>query len=139
MLAMAVELAEKHGWFLCRQFENEANADVHTRTTAQEILKDFAGERLRREFALEVRNLADGAAQAQLRVTLNDGEPGRIVAAVLEPLQAFDEHGDDVALCNGADDAAHTGVSLLWVRAAAPQDVAVHSNAAHVMIPAAPG
>src|SRR5574342_1111525 len=32
MLAKAVELAEKHGWFLCRQFENEANADVHTRT-----------------------------------------------------------------------------------------------------------
>jgi len=46
MLAKAVELAEKHGWFLCRQFENEANADVHSLTTAQEILKDFAGERL---------------------------------------------------------------------------------------------
>ncbi len=46
MLAKAVELAEKHGWFLCRQFENEANADVHTRTTAREILADFAGERL---------------------------------------------------------------------------------------------
>jgi cysteine synthase A len=46
MLAKAVELAETHGWFLCKQFENEANADVHTRTTAQEILADFAGERL---------------------------------------------------------------------------------------------
>jgi cysteine synthase A len=46
MLAKAVELAETHGWYLCRQFENEANADVHTRTTAQEILADFAGERL---------------------------------------------------------------------------------------------
>ena len=46
MLAKAVELAEAHGWYLCRQFENEANADVHTRTTAQEILGDFAGERL---------------------------------------------------------------------------------------------
>ncbi len=46
MLAKAVELASTHGWFLCRQFENEANADVHTRTTAQEILADFAGERL---------------------------------------------------------------------------------------------
>jgi cysteine synthase A len=42
MLAKAVELAEKHGWFLCRQFENEANADVHSRTTAVEILEDFA-------------------------------------------------------------------------------------------------
>jgi cysteine synthase A len=46
MLAKAVELAEKHGWFLTRQFENEANADMHTATTAQEILRDFEGERL---------------------------------------------------------------------------------------------
>jgi len=46
MLAKAVELAEAHGWFLCRQFENEANADVHSRTTAREILEDFAGETL---------------------------------------------------------------------------------------------
>src|SRR5450432_416928 len=46
MLAKAVELAHTHGWFLCRQFENEANADMHSRTTAQEILSAFAGERL---------------------------------------------------------------------------------------------
>ena len=46
MLAKAVELAEEHGWFLCRQFENEANPDMHSRTTAPEILADFAGERL---------------------------------------------------------------------------------------------
>ncbi|MGF1622644.1 MAG: cysteine synthase A [Rhodomicrobiaceae bacterium] len=41
MLAKAVELAEAHGWFLCRQFENEANPDFHSKTTAQEILNDF--------------------------------------------------------------------------------------------------
>ena len=41
MLAKARELAERHGWFLARQFENEANADVHSRTTAVEILEDF--------------------------------------------------------------------------------------------------
>src|SRR5690606_21946745 len=46
MLAKAVELAETHGWFLTRQFENEANADIHTGTTAQEILRDFDGARL---------------------------------------------------------------------------------------------
>jgi cysteine synthase A len=46
MLNKATELAEKNGWFLCRQFENEANADVHTRTTAREILDDFDGERI---------------------------------------------------------------------------------------------
>ncbi len=46
MLNKAAELAEKHGWYLCRQFDNEANAEVHSRTTAREILDDFAGERL---------------------------------------------------------------------------------------------
>jgi cysteine synthase A len=46
MVAKTVELAEAHGWFYTRQFENEANADMHSRTTAQEILEDFRGERL---------------------------------------------------------------------------------------------
>jgi cysteine synthase A len=46
MVKKAVELAEQHGWFLTRQFENEANADIHSRTTAREILADFDGERL---------------------------------------------------------------------------------------------
>lgn len=46
MVAKAVELAEAHGWFLTRQFENEANADMHSRTTAKEILEDFKDERL---------------------------------------------------------------------------------------------
>lgn len=46
MVAKAAELAARHGWFFVRQFENEANADVHSRTTAREILDDFAGERL---------------------------------------------------------------------------------------------
>jgi len=46
MVKMAMELAEKNGWFLTRQFENEANADFHSRTTAKEIIADFAGQRL---------------------------------------------------------------------------------------------
>jgi len=46
MLAKAVELAEKHDWFLVRQFENEANADAHSKTTAPEILNDFADRKL---------------------------------------------------------------------------------------------
>ena len=46
MVDKAVELAKTHGWFLTRQFENEANAAIHQHTTAQEILRDFAGQRL---------------------------------------------------------------------------------------------
>jgi cysteine synthase len=46
MVAKAVELARSHGWFLTRQFDNEANPDMHSRTTAREIIEDFKGERL---------------------------------------------------------------------------------------------
>jgi cysteine synthase len=46
MVDKATELAKAHGWFLTRQFENEANPDIHSRTTAREILDAFAGERL---------------------------------------------------------------------------------------------
>jgi cysteine synthase len=46
MIKKTVELAETHGWFMTRQFENEANPDFHSRTTAREIVDDFAGERL---------------------------------------------------------------------------------------------
>lgn len=46
MVRRAKELAEKHGWFLARQFENEANPAYHRNTTGPEILSDFAGRRL---------------------------------------------------------------------------------------------
>src|SRR6516225_7027724 len=46
MVVKAIELAKAHGWFLTRQFENEANADIHSRTTAREIINDFKGENL---------------------------------------------------------------------------------------------
>src|SRR5450432_4227583 len=46
MVAKTVELAETHGWYYTRQFENEANPDIHSRTTAREIIDDFAGKKL---------------------------------------------------------------------------------------------
>jgi cysteine synthase A len=46
MVNKAIELAKAHGWFMTRQFENEANPDIHTKTTAREILDDFSGEKL---------------------------------------------------------------------------------------------
>lgn len=46
MVKKTIELARKNGWYYTRQFENEANADFHSRTTAREIINDFAGERL---------------------------------------------------------------------------------------------
>jgi cysteine synthase A len=46
MVNKAQELAKTHGWFMTRQFENEANPDMHERTTGREIVADFDGERL---------------------------------------------------------------------------------------------
>jgi cysteine synthase len=46
MVRKAEELAKKNGWFLARQFENEANPEYHRNTTGPEILSDFAGKRL---------------------------------------------------------------------------------------------
>ncbi|AFI85334.1 cysteine synthase A [Methylophaga nitratireducenticrescens] len=46
MVKKAEELAEKHGWFLARQFENPANPAFHRNTTGPEILCDFAGKEL---------------------------------------------------------------------------------------------
>lgn len=46
MVRRARELAERHGWFLARQFENPANPDYHASTTGAEILRAFANRRL---------------------------------------------------------------------------------------------
>jgi len=46
MVNKAQELAKANGWFLARQFENDANPDIHSRTTAREIIDDFADTHL---------------------------------------------------------------------------------------------
>lgn len=46
MVAKAAELCEKHGWFLCHQFETEANWKFHEETTGPEILNDFKDKQL---------------------------------------------------------------------------------------------
>jgi cysteine synthase A len=43
---LAERLAGERGWFLARQFDNEANPAYHRQTTGPEILSDFAGLRL---------------------------------------------------------------------------------------------
>src|SRR6187455_1355420 len=78
MLAKAVELAMTHGWFLCRQFDNPANADVHARTTAREIIDDFADQRL----DYFVTGFGTGGTLQGVARTLKQARPGvRIICA----------------------------------------------------------
>jgi cysteine synthase len=44
MVFKAAELAEKHGWFLCHQFETDANWKIHETTTGPEIVNDLGGK-----------------------------------------------------------------------------------------------
>jgi cysteine synthase A len=46
MIKKMEELAASHGWYMTRQFENEANPEYHSRTTAREIIDDFADVKL---------------------------------------------------------------------------------------------
>jgi cysteine synthase A len=46
MVRVTRALAEKHGWFVTEQFDNQANPEYHRNTTGPEIIRDFAGRRL---------------------------------------------------------------------------------------------
>lgn len=78
MVAKARELAETHGWFLARQFENPANPEVHARTTAVEIIEDF-GENV---LDYWVSGFGTGGTMTGVGRTLKERSPGtQIVAA----------------------------------------------------------
>src|ERR1700760_3414315 len=46
MINKTIELSKAHGWFMTRQFENDANPEYHSRTTAREIMDDFSDTKL---------------------------------------------------------------------------------------------
>jgi cysteine synthase A len=78
MLRKAHELAEKHGYFMPLQFDNPANADVHYRTTAREILNDLGDEALH----AWVSGLGTGGTLLGVSRALRELSPAtRIVAA----------------------------------------------------------
>ena len=56
---------------------------------------------------LQHPDLADGAQAANLAAAIQDGKAGRVVTAVFEAAQAFDQDGNDVSISDRADDSAH--------------------------------
>ncbi len=83
MVKKAEELAEKHGWFLARQFENPANPEFHRQTTAPEILSDFAGRRL----DYWVTGYGTGGTMTGVGEVLKTARPGVTIVAT-EPAVA---------------------------------------------------
>ncbi len=94
MVRKAEELAEQHGWFLARQFQNPANPEYHANTTGPEILRDFAGERL----DYWVTGWGTGGTMSGAGRTLKAARPALRIAAS-EPAGA--------ALLAGADWSPH--------------------------------
>jgi len=94
MVKKAEELAEKHGWFLTRQFENEANPEYHRNSTGPEILSDFAGRRL----DYWVTGYGTGGTMTGAGEILKAARPD-ITIVVAEPSEA--------SLLTGADWAPH--------------------------------
>ena len=90
MVRRAAELAEEHGWFLARQFQNPANPAYHAQTTAPEILRDFAGDRL----DYWVTGWGTGGTLSGAGRVLKAARPGLQVVAT-EPEQAALLSGND--------------------------------------------
>jgi len=104
MLKKAIELAATHGYFLCRQFENEANADVHSRTTAQEILRDMAGETLN----YWVTGFGTGGTLKGVSRVFKQESPGtRIVAAEPDNAQVLGSGIPQPRAADGSPSASH--------------------------------
>ena len=94
MVKRAEQLADQHGWFLARQFQNPANPEYHANTTGPEILRDFAGERL----DFWVTGWGTGGTLTGAGKTLKSARPDLKIIAT-EPEQA--------ALLSGGDWSPH--------------------------------
>ena len=104
MVAKAEELAEKHNWFLVRQFENEANADAHTRTTAPEILEAFSDRKL----DYWVSGFGTGGTLKGVSRVLKEKSPEtRIVVCEPDNAQILGSGIPQERLANGSPKASH--------------------------------
>lgn len=106
MYQKAVELAQRNGWFLARQFETAANADIHEHTTAREIIGDFAGDRL----DIVVTGYGTGGTVAGLSRALRRERPQtRIVLAEPANAQLVGSRMAQARTADGAPAAGHPG------------------------------
>ena len=104
MVVKAVELARTHGWFLTRQFENEANADMHSRTTAREIVNDFKGEKL--DYWVTGYGTG-GTLKGVARVLTTEMPDTRIIVCEPEDAQLLGSGAEQARHSDGSPSATH--------------------------------
>ena len=108
MVSKAEELAAEHGWFLPRQFENEANADMHSRTTARELLDDFKGEKL--DFFVTGYGTG-GTLKGVGRVLRKESPATRIIVCEPSPAPLLSSGAAQPRDANGRPNASHSSFS----------------------------
>jgi cysteine synthase A len=102
MIEKCKELAAANGWFMTRQFENEANPEYHSKTTAQEILKDFADQKL----DYWVTGFGTGGTLKGVASVLKQKMPGtKIVVAEPETAPMLTAHSDQPRNADGSPSA----------------------------------
>jgi cysteine synthase A len=106
MINKTIELAKTHGWFMSRQFENEANPDFHSRTTAREIIDDFAGERL--DYWVTGYGTG-GTLKGVARVLRKERPETRIMVCEPEDAQLLGSGVEQKRNADGTPAAAHPG------------------------------
>ena len=108
MVQKAKELAEKNGWFLTRQFENESNANMHSNTTAPEILAAFEGKQL----DYWVTGYGTGGTLKGVSRVLNEKSPNtRIIVAEPEAAQLLTSGVEQKRHDDGSPAESHPGFS----------------------------
>jgi cysteine synthase len=104
MVDKTIELAKKHGWFMTRQFENEANPDFHSRTTAPEILDDF------RDIGLDywVTGYGTGGTlKGVARVLAKESPKTKVIVCEPETAALLSSHQPQARNADGTPAAAH--------------------------------
>jgi cysteine synthase A len=102
MIDKCKDLAAANGWFMTRQFENEANPEYHSKTTAQEILKDFADHKL----DYFVSGFGTGGTLKGVASVLKQKMPGtKIVVAEPETAPMLTAHADQPRNADGSPSA----------------------------------
>ena len=104
MVDKAKELAAANGWFMTRQFENEANADMHSRTTAVEILEDFKADGL--DYWVTGYGTG-GTLKGVGRVLVKESPKTKIVVCEPEGAQLLGSKGPQARNPDGSPSAGH--------------------------------